>query len=135
MALLDWSLGLSVDVPEMDEQHKKLFALVNNLNEAMKQGRARDELVLVFDALAHYTQMHFAAEERFMASIGYPHLAQHKKEHAELMGQVAAFKADYDAGKAMISIKLLAFLRDWVCSHIQKSDKEYGAWVREDVKV
>jgi hemerythrin len=135
MALLDWSLSLSVDVPEMDAQHKKLFGLLNDLNEAMKQGRTRDEMVRVFDELVRYTQTHFASEERFLASIGYPDLAQHKKEHAELMGQVAAFKADYDAGKAMISIKLLGFLRDWVRNHIQKTDKEYGAWVREDVKV
>ena len=135
MALLDWSLSLSVDVPEMDEQHKKLFRLVNDLNEAMKQGRTREEMVRVFDELARYTQTHFASEERFLASIGYPQLTQHKKEHAELMGQVAAFKADYDAGKAMISIKLLGFLRDWVCTHIQKSDSQYGAWVREDVGV
>lgn len=134
MALLDWSPSLSVEVSEMDEQHKKLFGLVNDLNEAMKQGRARDELVRVFDELVRYTQTHFVFEERYMESIGYPHLAQHKKEHAELLRQVAAFKTDYDAGKAMISVKLMGFLRDWVRGHIQKSDKQYGAWVREDVK-
>jgi hemerythrin len=135
MALLDWSPSLSVDVAEMDVEHQKLLALVNNLNEAMKQGRARDELVLVFDALAHYTQMHFTSEERFMEQIGYPDLAQHRQEHAELIRQVTAFKADYDAGKALISVKLMGFLREWVRDHIQKSDKRYGVWAREDVRV
>lgn len=132
MALLDWSPSLSVDVAEMDEQHQKLLGLVNDLNEAMKQGRTRDEMVRVFDELARYTQTHFVSEERFMEQIGYPQLAQHRQEHAELIRQVTAFKVDYDAGKTMISVKLMGFLREWVRNHIQKSDKKYGAWVREN---
>jgi hemerythrin len=134
MALLDWSPSLSVDVAAMDEEHKRLFALINELNEAMKQGRTRDEMDRVFNELARYTQTHFASEERYMQTIGYPYLAQHRKEHAELMAQIAAFKADYDAGKAMISIKLMGFLREWVRNHIQRSDRQYGAWVGENVK-
>lgn len=135
MALLDWNPSLSVDVAGMDEEHKKLIFLVNDLNEAMKQGRSRDEMDRVFNELARYTQSHFASEERYMEKIGYPGLAQQMKEHAELMKQVAAFKADYDAGKAMISVRLMGFLRDWVRSHIQKSDKEYGAWVKQNARV
>jgi hemerythrin len=134
MALLEWSPSLSVDVADMDEEHKRLFALANELNEAMKQGRTRDEMDRVFNELARYTQTHFASEERYMQKIGYPYLAQHRKEHAELMEQVAAFKADYDAGKSMISIKLMGFLREWVRSHIQRSDKQYGAWVGENMR-
>ena len=135
MALLDWNSSLSVDVASMDEEHKKLIGLINNLNEAMKQGRTKDEMDRVFNELARYTQTHFASEERFMEQIGYPNLAQQKKEHAELMKQVAAFKAEYDAGKAMISVKLMGFLRDWLRNHVQKSDKQYGIWAAENAKV
>jgi hemerythrin len=135
MALLDWSSSLSVDVSGMDQEHRKLIALVNDLNEAMKQGRSKDEMDRVFSELARYTQSHFASEERYMEKIGYPGLTRHMKEHAELMTQVAAFKADYDAGKAMISVKLMGFLRDWVRNHIQKSDKQYGAWAKQNARV
>jgi hemerythrin len=135
MALLDWTPSLSVDVSEMDEEHKKLFTLINNLNEAMKQGKAKDELGRVFNELARYTQSHFASEERYLQTVGYPYLAQQRKEHAELLKQVATFKAEYDAGKAMVSVTLMTFLSDWVRSHIQKSDKQYGAWVKEKAKV
>ncbi|MBK6734830.1 MAG: hemerythrin family protein [bacterium] len=134
MALLDWNSSLSVDESGMDEEYKKLINLVNNLNEAMKQGKTKDEMDRVFGELARYTQSHFASEERYMEKIGYPGLAQQKKEHAELMKQVSAFKAEYDAGKAMISVKLMGFLRDWVRNHIQKSDKQYGVWAKQNVK-
>jgi hemerythrin len=135
MALLDWTPSLSVDVAEMDEEHKKLFALINNLNDAMKQGKAKDEMGRVFNELVNYTHSHFAAEERYLQAIGYPYLAQQRKEHAELLKKVATFKAEYEAGKAMVSVTLMTFLGDWVRSHIQKSDKQYGAWVTEKAKV
>ena len=72
MALLDWNSSLSVDVSAMDEEHKKLITLVNNLNEAMKQGKTKDEMDKVFNELARYTQTHFASEERWMQQVGYP---------------------------------------------------------------
>ena len=133
MPLLEWNQGLSVEVSNMDEEHQQLIALVNALNEAMKQGRAKDEMDHVFGELARYTQSHFASEERYMAQVGYPHLAQHQKEHAELMAAVAAFKKDYDAGKALISVKLMGFLRDWIRNHIQQSDRKYGVWAQQNV--
>ncbi len=135
MALLDWNPSLSVEVSEMDEEHKKLFTLINNLNDAMKQGKAKDEMGRVFNELARYTQSHFASEESYLQAVRYPYLAQQRKEHAELLKKVAAFKAEYDSGKAMVSVTLMTFLSDWVRSHIQKSDKQYGAWIKEKTKV
>ena len=35
MALITWTDNLSVSVTEVDEQHKKLVAMINELNEAM----------------------------------------------------------------------------------------------------
>lgn len=133
MPLLEWNPGLTVEVSSMDEEHQQLISLVNALNEAMKQGRAKDEMDRVFGELARYTQTHFASEERYMAQVGYPHLEQHQKEHAELMNAVSAFRKDYHAGKALISVKLMGFLRDWIRNHIQQSDRKYGVWARQNI--
>ena len=135
MALLEWNPSFSVDVPEMDAEHKKLISLVNELNDAMKAGKAKDEMDRIFGELATYTQTHFASEERFMQKVGYPDLAKQKAEHQALLKQVTDFKAEYDAGKAMITVKLMGFLRDWVRNHIQKSDKEYGVWAKQKAGV
>ena len=131
MPLLEWNASLSVEVAAMDAEHRQLIALVNELNDAMKAGKAKDELDRVFDELARYTRNHFASEEHWMAQAGYPHLDKQKAEHAELLNQVVAFKQAYDAGEAMISVKLMGFLRDWVRNHIQKSDKDYGVWAKQ----
>ena len=135
MALLDWNPNLSVEVPEMDEEHKKLIGLVNQLNDAMKNGKGKDELSRVLNELTRYTRSHFASEERWMQRVGYPGLDRQKAEHQALIRQVSAFKAEYESGRAMISVKLMGFLRDWVRNHIQKSDKEYGVWAKSHAKV
>ena len=36
MALIEWSDDLSVKVKELDVQHQKLIAMINDLNDAMK---------------------------------------------------------------------------------------------------
>ncbi|HPF36197.1 hemerythrin family protein [bacterium] len=131
MALMSWNPTLSVDVDAMDREHQKLITLVNELNDAMKAGKAKDEMDRTFNALASYTQSHFASEERYMQSIGYPDLAAHKAEHAKLLQTVTEFKKEYDAGNATISMKLMGFLRDWVRNHIQKTDKKYGAHAKQ----
>ena len=127
MAMLDWNASLSVEVPAMDREHQRLIALANELNDAMKAGKGTDDLDRIFNELVSYTQNHFASEERYMRSIGYPELEAHKVEHAHLIKQVVDFKKAYDAGSALISMQLMGFLRDWVRNHIQKTDKKYGA--------
>lgn len=133
MALLAWNEGLSVAVPQMDAEHKKLIGLVNQLNEAMKVGKSKEELGSILRGLIQYTQTHFTSEERFMRDVGYPQLDEQMTEHAALLAQVTDFKEQFESGKTMLSISLMNFLSAWVSNHIQCSDKKYGIWAQEHV--
>ena len=44
MALITWNDTLSVNVEEIDQQHRTLIAMINELNEAMKLGKGKDVL-------------------------------------------------------------------------------------------
>jgi len=55
MALITWNAALSVGVKEIDDQHKKLIDLVNQLNDAMHAGKGRDVLGAVLAELVKYT--------------------------------------------------------------------------------
>jgi hemerythrin len=68
MALMTWGPKLSVGVPQIDDQHKKLIELVNRLNEAMIAGHGRDLIGSTLSELVKYTQYHFACEERLMST-------------------------------------------------------------------
>jgi hemerythrin len=126
MPLMNWSGALSVGVHEIDEQHKKLVEMLNQLYEAMQKGQGKDVLGSLLAGLAQYTVKHFAAEERAMQRAGYADLAAHKVEHEALTKKVLDFKQRFDGGTSMITIELMNFLKGWLTSHIQGSDKKYG---------
>lgn len=129
MALLTWSDGYSVGVKSMDEQHKGLVKALNDLHAAMMTAKDRSVTGDLLRTLVHYTQQHFAAEESLMRRTGYPEFAAHCGKHKDLTGQVMKFVGRYERGEIAVNVDLLMFLRDWLMSHIQKSDREYGPWL------
>lgn len=123
---IDWNSNLSIGVNQFDNQHKKLILLINNLYTAMKEGKTRDVLSDCLNALIDYTASHFKAEEEMFAAKGYPLEEEHRSLHKKLVGQVLAFKDDFDKGKADVGFDLLKFLKDWLMNHILIEDKKHG---------
>lgn len=128
---MNWSDDLSVGVSEIDEQHKRLVALINALHDAMRSGQGKDALEKTLGELAAYTQYHFTAEEEYMQKFGYPDYASHKKEHDAFVAKVADFQQAYTGGRLGLSIEVMTFLRDWMAGHIRGSDTHYTACFRE----
>ena len=67
---IKWTSDLSVDVKEIDGQHKELFKRINNLDTAMKKGRAKEEVLGLIEFLDEYVVIHFRTEELFMIKYG-----------------------------------------------------------------
>lgn len=126
MAIITWTELYSVGVERFDQQHKKLFVIVNELHDAMSSGRGQMELKNILDQLIDYTQTHFAAEEKLMREYHYPDFEKHCQHHKELTQQVLDFKTKYDSGKIGLSIQLTQFLKDWLANHILGEDKQYS---------
>lgn len=129
MALLEWNDALSVGISEMDQQHKRLVELINQLYNAMGMGKGDDVKGTVLNDLVTYTKLHFAAEERLMQKYAYPHFAAHKQLHDELTGQVLRLKERLQAGQMVTSVTLGNFLKDWLQRHITQQDRKYGQFI------
>lgn len=126
MALIEWNEKLSVGVAEMDNQHKRLIALINELDDAMKLGKGKDVLGKILNGLVNYVHTHFKAEEAFMEKIGFNELENHRTEHIKLTNDVEKFNNDFKEGKTILSVQIMNFLRKWLLDHIGKKDKVYG---------
>lgn len=126
--LFVWSDDLSVGIQEIDEQHKVLVGLLNELHLAVSDHRGSAVCRGILDQLAEYTRVHFAVEESLMRILGYPDHENHKHEHEMLTGQVVDLQGKLDAGKVAISFELLHFLKVWLTKHINESDKRYGGY-------
>ena len=131
MALIQWDETFSVNVVEIDAQHKKLVEMINELNEAMRVGKGNDILGRIIDALIDYAGIHFKTEENYFDQFGYPARDEHKKEHSEFTQKVAEFQSAFTAGKLCLSVEVMRFLSRWLQNHIKGSDKEYGPFLNE----
>jgi len=129
MALFAWSEIYSVNIREIDDQHKKLIGMVVQLNDAMRQGKGKQALGEVLRDLIQYTRTHFAAEERLMEANGYPEYESHKAKHESMTRKVADIYREYQDGKATITLEVMSFLENWLDKHIMGTDKQYGPFL------
>jgi hemerythrin-like metal-binding protein len=127
MPIMQWNEKMSVGVAALDNDHKKLVDLVNQLYDAIQAGKGNDALGKILDGLINYTVFHFKNEEQLFAKTGYPASEGHKKEHEDLTKQVLAVQAKFKSGAAgTLTLEVMNFLRNWLITHIQGSDKKYG---------
>lgn len=131
MPILQWSDKYSVKVKELDDQHRKLIDLVNELHDGMSSGKSREVMGGVLDGLVKYTVGHFATEEQYMSRLKYPGELAHKAEHKKLVDQVAKFQKDYQNGQAALSLEIMNFLKSWLTGHIQSTDMKYSQFFNE----
>lgn len=128
--LLSWSDEYSVGIQEVDEQHKVLVAMLNELHKAIIEHHAKAASRQILDQLAEYTRTHFLLEESLMRLTHYPGFEAHKQQHEELMGQVQDLQKKLDNEGATITFELLHFLKGWLAHHINESDKRFGAFFK-----
>jgi hemerythrin len=122
----DWQPRFGLGVGEMDDAHKRLIHLMNQLHEQRAAGDGKAELRRTLKALADYTRQHFAEEEAFMASIAFPGLSQHQRIHHGLLTNLAEHVARFEAGSGAVDEELFSFLKLWLTGHIRGIDRSYA---------
>jgi hemerythrin len=131
MKELVWDRTLSVGVPEIDEDHRKLVDLFNLLNRAVLEGASRDYTEALVDELISCTAWHFKHEERLMLKYGYPGLAEHRSEHAELIDSAQALQRKFQSGSGPAASEDIEFVEHWLTGHIYGADMDLGAFLGE----
>ena len=103
--------------------------MLNALYTAMQNGEGHAMVGQVLAGLATYTENHFAYEEKLFFEHDYPDALEHKMLHADLIGQVAKIQAKYDSGSTMLSMEVVRFLKQWLLTHIQGTDRAYVSYL------
>lgn len=125
MKIAYWKQEFSVSVKSIDEDHQKLFDLLNNLFEAMTRGQGKEIINGIVKDLEDYTVYHFNREETYFRVTNYPQSKSHIEEHQFFRNKVAEIKKAIQVNNGSIAPELLGFLSDWLKNHIAKSDKAY----------
>ena len=118
---IQWLPKYSVGNKEMDEQHKKLFSMINEFfHQEDKQA-----VIKLFKSLATYVDVHFKAEENLLRQINYPETVEHIKKHDELKDKFHLLEQKLEHYNIDLHHKISTFLYNWLTSHILKSDMDY----------
>lgn len=123
MPLFVWSDEYSIDIEIIDKQHQNLFALINQLYDAMIKGETKEVMADILAELIKYTQTHFVNEEQLMRAKHYSGYTFHKSQHDDFIKKVGDFQHDFLAGRIGVDIEILNFLTGWLKNHILKQDK------------
>lgn len=122
---VSWKDEYSVDVDIFDEQHKKLFEMINELHACTLGVRDPMRITAIIDELTEYTSFHFSAEERAMRRCEYPEYDLHLQQHHDFKDKVFQVFIDNAAGREVDLEAVLAFLVGWLKRHIGGTDKNY----------
>jgi hemerythrin len=132
MPLIQWNPSYSVKIGEIDTQHQKLITMINELNDAMLKGKAKEILSPLIDGLIAYTQVHFSKEEMLFDKYKYPDAPAHKEEHAAFVKKVSEFREGFKKGNMSLTINIMDFLSNWLTKHICGTDKKYSDFLNKN---
>ena len=125
-----WDRQFETGIAEIDEQHRKLVKLINELGRVLAFETDADSFIkslfLVFDELAEYVEYHFDFEENLMSQyhgIG-EHEETHKLAHAEFVRNVSEARAAAKEHPAEVTGRILTFLSKWLMNHIVGTDMQ-----------
>ena len=128
MALLLWQDNLNTGIQVIDDQHRRIVEMINQLHAAQTGG---SQLVVaeVIDELVDYTLSHFAFEEELMEEAGYPFCAAHKRVHEVFTKRVSEYRMRFQAGEDVVD-ELKSMLSRWLFNHIRGDDQAYAEQVK-----
>ena len=126
---VEWHDEYSVGIQSIDDQHKHLLALINQLQTAADYHTEDSFVDDSLGELVDYTRTHFGYEEGLMEENGYPQFAEHKKEHEAMVEQVKDFLERYKVNKDETIEAITQFLKNWLIHHINGTDKEYSSFL------
>jgi hemerythrin-like metal-binding protein len=131
MKELVWDKTMSVEVPEIDEDHRRLVDLFNLLNRAVAQGESKEYTEALMEELISCTVWHFKHEERLMLKYGYRDLVEHRTEHAALIDSAKELQRKLVHGATPPSAEDIDFLERWLTEHIYGADMALGSYLGE----
>ena len=123
-----WEERFSIGVQTVDEQHKGLFDLTNDLHDACHEngGVATEHFKGVLQKAVSYVAMHFSTEEKIMQKTKDPNFEEHQREHDTFVRKVMKEASNLEHGGKDAPELFMNFLRDWISKHVTGTDIKIG---------
>lgn len=116
---------LSVENPEIDNEHKELIRIYNDLVGLDELKVSRDEFAKILSRMTDYCLTRFREEEKYMERLNYPKLAEHKNLHRDFIYKVTMYNNELSQYRLPDPKEMIDFLSKWWSNHILRDDKDF----------
>jgi len=128
MKLLKWKDAYSMGENGIDEQHKGLFKLSNEIYYLVEDGvNEPEQFRELFMALNDYTVEHFIYEEMVLQQKGYPQVKEHIKSHLLFSDKLKSIALSINEESKIKEIG--EFVTTWLLKHVLEEDMRYKAFI------
>jgi hemerythrin len=132
---VQWRAAMTIDKAVIDDDHRYLISLTNEVAAVIDQGFDQEALLKVLNSLKYYTVYHFVREEAAQRAADYPAAKDHAAEHRRLIGAVdqviALLEQEIDPDKhERIKDQIALLLNNWLIAHIIKHDLPMRPYVQ-----
>lgn len=130
---MEWKDSYACHIPDIDQQHKRLFEIGNQLYTlALLKDNDKniEKIQAILSELQAYTIYHFQYEEALLDRYQYPTLASHHEEHQQFIDTLLEMeiKAIQEDSNDLV-LKLIMFVSEWISNHIMITDKKYSKYL------
>lgn len=125
MTLFNWGEIYKTDIPEIDDQHKHLIELANELHNSIQENKEYTIIKKIIFDLVEYTRRHFSYEEQFIKKNNPDEFEHHHLQHKNLIDRMTHILKSYSPNKPQMAVELLELMKFWIIQHIRKNDSRY----------
>jgi len=123
---MEWNPEYSVHITSIDEQHKHLFQIFQQLEEIQEAGFDLSKVLEILQELTHFATEHFETEERLMRESSYPNYLTHANVHLEFKEKILQFcQGVIEENSPEILDEMNRFLATWLEEHLLSMDRAY----------
>ena len=132
MPIFSWNSQFDVGIASIDQQHRRLFEIINQLDDTLAIDSEQRAVLELVDELIDYTHYHFEHEENLMREAGYSaaNFAEHETQHRDFVAKMFEERQKAIIDPDTVSKELLEYLVNWLSEHILFSDQKMAQEIR-----
>ncbi len=123
---------LSIGNAEIDNDHKKLLEIYNDLVDLIEFKKNYGEFSRILSEMTDYSLKHFKKEEKYMENLSYPKISEHIAFHRNYIYKVAMYNSELLGTNPPNPEEIIIFLKHWWINHILKIDILYEQFKKEN---
>lgn len=131
MNKLAWNDSYLIGYSLVDKEHKKLFEIAHRAFSAVVGNEKISKIKTIINELIDYTKVHFTNEEKYMHSVQYPAIEEHKIYHKKILISMNEFLKTINQKEINdIEKELAYFIEQWFINHIIYEDKKISQFAK-----